>query len=121
VPPLVTADGFNLSPEAILACALVGILVGIIGVSIRHFLLASAFELGPMLRGVGAWFAAVVLRHRPGGEPTEPWFCRHCRSQNLPSASRCYSCHAQRSEAAAAVPDAEAPAGPSAGLTQRRG
>ncbi|MCJ7709990.1 MAG: hypothetical protein MUQ32_04085, partial [Chloroflexi bacterium] len=53
------------------------------------------------------------------GMPETPWFCDRCRSRNSASATRCYSCDARREEAEAPVPDAEAPAGASAGLSAR--
>lgn len=117
--PLVSADGLNLSPEAVVACVLVGVLVGLAGMLIRRFLMASADEAVPLAGWLGWRLVRALLRQAPGDRPTEPWFCARCRSRNVPSAGRCYSCAASRVDAEAVVPNAEAPAGPSAGLTQR--
>ncbi len=121
VEPLVSNGSFNLTPEAITACVIVGIIVGVIGVSTRRFLLASLDELASMGRDLGGRIVVLLLRRRPGTLRDTPWFCIRCRSQNSAWASRCYSCDAKREEAEAPVPDAEVPAGPGAGRARRRG
>ena len=119
--PLVTSGSLNLSPEAIVGCAIVGIVVGVIGVSTRRFLLASLDELVSMGRDVVGRILPALLRRRPGRLSDAPWFCSRCRSQNTAWAARCYSCDSRRVDAEAPVPDAEPPGGVSAGRTQRRG
>jgi hypothetical protein len=77
-------------------------------------------EVGAEGRAIVARVIAILLRRRPN-LPQTPWFCAACRSRNVESAGRCYSCGAQRAVAEAPVPAVEAPAGPSAGTTMRRG
>jgi len=121
VGPLISPDSVDLSPVAIVASVAVGIAVVLIAVVARRFLLAAVDELVAMGRGVGGRIAAALLRRRPGEVRVDPWFCARCRSQNSAWAVRCYSCDARRDDAEAPVPDADVPAGPSAGRAQRRG
>ena len=59
---------------------------------------------------------ALDRRH---GLPEAPWFCANCASRNGRAARRCYRCDGRREECEAPVPDADAPGGASAGLSQR--
>ena len=118
--PIVTPAGIDLSPATVVGAVFVGVLVGLIGVAARGGLMALLDELAADVRAIGARLIATVLRRRPN-LPQTPWFCVACRSSNVPSASVCYSCGAERAVAEAPVPAAEPPAGPSAGTTMRRG
>jgi hypothetical protein len=69
-------------------------------------------------RTYGPVAARRALDHRPGLAAV-PWICSRCRSYNGVAARRCYKCDARREDAEAAFDDADTPAGPSAGLTQR--
>jgi len=120
VDPLVTTSSIDLSPLHVIGVVLIAMTIGVIGVAIRRFLLASTDELFVLWRHLGPRAAAELLRRRRG-MPDSPWFCAACRSHNSTSANRCYSCGARREAAEAPVPDAPEPGGPSAGRTQRRG
>ena len=56
---------------------------------------------------------------RRRGLPQTPWFCVRCASRNGLAARRCYRCGGEREEFEAPVPDADSPAGASAGLSHR--
>ena len=118
--PIVTPAGIDLSPATVIGAVLVGVATGLVGVALRRGLLAVLDELAADGRAIGARVTAFVLRRRPN-LPQSPWFCAACRSRNVESSGRCYSCGAERAVAEAPVPAAEAPAGPSAGTTMRRG
>jgi hypothetical protein len=123
VDPIVTPERIDASPEVVIPIVIAALVIGVLGVTFRKALMAVVDELAELWRTYApvAWHRA--LEHRPG-MPETPWFCDRCRSRNSVSAKRCYSCGARREEAEARVPDADEPAGPSAGLstrTRRRG
>ena len=116
--PIVTPDELNFSPEVVIPIVLVAIAVGILGVSFRRFLMAAFDELADLWRTYGpvALTKALDRRH---GLPETPWFCASCASRNGLAARRCYRCGGRREECEAPVPDADVPAGASAGLSHR--
>ena len=123
VDPIVTGERIDASPETVIPIVVFAIVVGIVGVAFRKTLMAGVDELADLWRTYVPIAMQKVLRRRPG-MPETPWFCARCRSRNSASARRCYSCGARREEAEAPVPDADEPAGASAGLsarTRRRG
>jgi hypothetical protein len=118
VDPLVTPAAMDFSPLHVIAAVTVGVTVGLLAMGLRRWLVAILDGALQLWREVGPGVVHGVLRRRPGG-PATPWFCGRCRSHNTVSAGRCYSCGARREDAQAFMPDGEAPAGPSAGRTQR--
>lgn len=120
--PIVTTGSIDLSPDRVAAAVAIGVAVGLIGLGLRRFVLASILELLELGREIAGLMAAAVLRRRPGMR-TEPWFCARCRSQNAAVARHCYSCGARRTDAETPVPEAqtEAPVGAGADGTQRQG
>jgi hypothetical protein len=123
VDPIVTAERIDTSPEVVIPIVIVAMVIGLLGVAFRKALMAAVDELAELWRTYVPIASHRVLEHRPG-MPETPWFCDRCRSRNSASSKRCYSCGARREDAEAPVPDAEAPAGASAGLsarTRRRG
>jgi hypothetical protein len=123
VDPIVTAERIDASPEVVIPIVIAAIVIGLLGVAFRRVLMAAVDELAELWRTYAPIASRRALEHRPR-MPETPWFCDRCRSRNSASAKRCYSCDARREEAEAPVPDAEAPAGASAGLsarTRRRG
>jgi hypothetical protein len=123
VEPIVTIERIDTSPEVVIPIVIFTMVVGVLGVTFRRVLMAVVDELAELWRTYAPIASRKALERRPG-MPETPWFCDRCRSRNSASATRCYSCDACRQEAEAPVPDAEAPAGASAGLsarTRRRG
>jgi len=118
VDPIVTGERIDVSPETVIPIVLFAIVVGIAGVAFRKTLMAGADELADLWRTYVPIAAHKVLKRRPG-MPETPWFCDRCRSRNSASARLCYSCAARREVAEAPVPDADEPAGASAGLSSR--
>lgn len=118
VDPIVTTERIDASPEVVIPIVIFAMVVGVLGVVLRKFMMAVLDELAELWRTYVPIAARRALEHRPG-MPETPWFCDRCHSRNSASASRCYSCDARREETEAPVPDAEAPAGASAGLSAR--
>jgi len=116
--PLVTAAGIDWSPPHVIAICLAAIVIGILGVALRTTIIATFDELADLWREHGSTVTGSVLDHRPN-LPQTPWFCLHCKSHNGRMTTRCYKCDATRATSEAPVPDADTPAGPSAGLAQR--
>ncbi len=116
--PLGTGNSLDLSTPHVIAVVLIGVAIGLAGVGLRRFLMAYADELAELWRQFGPIALRRMLERRPG-LPQAPWFCERCHSRNGRTTTYCYSCGARRSEAEAPVPDAEVPAGPSAGRSQR--
>jgi hypothetical protein len=80
--------------------------------------MASADTLADLWRLYGPVALTRTLAHR-SGLPETPWFCAACASYNGLATRRCYRCGGRREACEAPVPDADAPAGASAGLNQR--
>ena len=118
VDPIVTTERIDASPEVVIPIVIFAMVVGVLGVAFRKILMAALDEVAELWRSYGPIASRKALEHRPG-MPETPWFCDRCHSRNSASASRCYSCDARREGAEAPVPDAEAPAGASAGLSSR--
>lgn len=118
VDPIVTTERIDASPEVVIPIVIFAMVVGVLGVVLRKFLMAALDELAELWRTYMPIASRRALERRPG-MPETPWFCDRCHSRNSASASRCYSCDARREEAEAPVPDAEVPAGASAGLSVR--
>ena len=116
--PLVTGDGIDWSAPHIIAISLVAIVIGLLGVAFRRAIMATVDELLDLWREHGGTAVGSLLDRRRN-LPATPWFCARCRSRNGRMTTHCYKCGATRDVAEAPVPDAEAPAGPSAGLNQR--
>jgi hypothetical protein len=116
--PLVTGESIDLSPWHVIGVVVLAIAIGLAGVGARRLLMAVLDELADVWRSYAPIATTKVLDHRPR-LPQTPWFCDRCRSRNSAVAGRCYSCDARREEAEAPVPDAEVPAGASAGLSTR--
>lgn len=115
--PLATTSSIDLSTPHVIAVVLIGGAIGVLGIGIRRFVMAYGDELAELWRQYGPIALRRLLEHRD--MPQTPWFCARCRSHNGRAAARCYACGARREEAEAPVPDADAPAGASAGLSQR--
>jgi hypothetical protein len=123
VDPIVTGERIDASPEVVIPVVIFAIVVGVLGVAFRKALMATVDELVELWRTYVPIAIDRILGRRPG-MPDTPWFCDRCHSRNGAPVTLCYSCGARRDEAEARVPDAEEPAGASAGLsarTRRRG
>jgi hypothetical protein len=116
--PIVTPDEINTGAEVVIPIVLVVLVIVVLAVLFRRFLMTTADELADLWRTYGPVAARKALGQRPG-LPETPWFCVACASRNGLAARRCYRCDGRREECEAPVPDTDAPAGPSAGLSQR--
>ncbi len=116
--PVVTSEGLDFAPEVVAGVVLVAMLIGVIGVLARKTLMQIGDELADLWREYGPIALRGVLRRRPR-MPATAWNCVRCISRNTASANHCYRCGWRREQLEAPVPDAEEPAGPSAGLAQR--
>jgi hypothetical protein len=117
--PMTGSEGVNAAPEVVIPIVLFAMFVIVLAAVFRRALMGTVDELVHLLRTYGPVATRRTLDHRPG-LAASPWFCDRCQSRNGLAAKRCYHCGATREEAEAPVPgDAEEPAGPSAGLTQR--
>lgn len=113
-----TGSEVNTGPDVVVPIMAVAVVAVVLAALFRRSLLGVVDELADLWRTYGPVAARRVLDRRPGLAPT-PWFCDRCSSSNTIGARRCYRCGARREDAEAAFPDADTPAGPSAGLTQR--
>ena len=115
--PLVTGDGISVDPLHVTAVVAAAVVIGLIGVGLRRLLMAAVDELALLWREHAPAVSRTALGRR--SMPATPWFCARCMSQNSVAAGVCYACGGRREEAELVVLDAEAPAGPSAGLANR--
>lgn len=116
--PVVTTSGIDASPATVIGAVAVGVVIALAAVGIRRFLIAYADELADLWRQYSP-IAANRMLDRRSSMPSTPWYCDRCRSYNARATGHCYACGARRAEAEAPVPDADTPAGPSAGRSQR--
>ena len=117
--PMTGSEGVTFAPEVVVPIVLFAVLMVILAAVFRRTLMDTVDAIVELVRTYGPVATRRTLDHRPG-LAASPWFCDRCHSQNGLAAKRCYRCGAKREEAEAPVPgDAEAPAGPSAGRTQR--
>lgn len=116
--PVATPDELNTGPEVVIPIILVAVLLVLLAIPVGRFLVAAADQLVELWRTYGPVAASKALDRRPGLAQT-PWFCIRCASRNGLAARVCYKCGGRREDFEAPVPDAEAPAGPSAGLNAR--
>lgn len=116
--PIVGPDGINVSPEVVIPAVLVAVAIALVGGLVYAILIATSDEFANLAREYGPIALYKALRRRPN-MPDTPWFCDRCSSWNGVATTRCYKCDARREEHTATTPDAEEPAGPSAGLNQR--
>lgn len=118
--PIVTPTSIDVSLPVVAGAVIVGLLTGVAFTLLRRFTMATGDELKVLASDIVPRIARGVLRHRRA-MPTTPWFCSGCRSENGAASARCYRCAVPRVTGEAPVPDAQAPAGPSAGRSTRRG
>lgn len=116
--PISTPDELRTGAEVVVPIVLVTIVVVLLAVGLRGALLAAVDEVVDLVRTYGPVASRRALDRRPG-LPATPWFCARCSSANGLSATTCYRCGGRREDLEAPVPDADAPAGPGAGLAQR--
>ena len=116
--PIATPDALNFAPEVVIPIVLAAIAIGVLGVTFRRALMGAADEVADLWRTYGPVALTRALDRRRG-LPENPWFCASCASRNGLAARRCYRCGGRREECEAPVPDADVPAGASAGLSQR--
>jgi hypothetical protein len=95
----------------------VAVLVAVLGVALRKLVMAYGDELKVLWREYGPTALSKLLARRK--MPQTPWYCDRCHSHNARGHQRCYACGASRADAEMAPPNADAPAGPSAGRSQR--
>ena len=115
--PLATADHLDFAPAHVIAIIVIAVIIGLMGVGIRRFLMAYADQIADLWREYGPIGLRRLMERR--AMPQTPWYCLRCSSHNGRATTRCYSCGANRVEAEAPVPNADAPAGASAGRAQR--
>ena len=115
--PMVGPDGVTFDPAVIIPIVVVAVLAVIVAAFGRRAIMSLGDELADLWRSYGPTAARRTMDHRPGLAKL-PWICDRCHSYNPVSAKRCYRCDARREDAEATI-EAELPAGPSAGLTQR--
>jgi hypothetical protein len=116
--PLATPTSLDVAPLHVIAVVLAAGLIGLIGVAVRRFLVASGFELGDLARQIVAHVSARAERRRMRSET--PWLCARCRSHNRIGAARCYRCGSIRGGSELKPPEgADEPAGAGAGLATR--
>lgn len=116
--PIATADELSLGPEVVIPIVLFAMAIVLLAIPLRRALMAAADELAELWRVYGPVAATRALDHRRHLAAT-PWFCVRCASRNGLAATRCYRCDGRREDFEAPVPDADTPAGASAGLNQR--
>jgi hypothetical protein len=116
--PIATPSEFNAGPDVVIPIVLVAVGLVILAIPIGRLVVAVADELAHLYRTYGPVAANKALDHRPN-LPQTPWFCTRCSSRNGLAARVCYRCGGERTAYELPVPDAEAPAGPSAGLATR--
>ena len=116
--PMATPTEMNTGPEVVIPIVLVAIVLVLLAIPLQRLLVAVADELVDLYRTYGPVAANKALDKRHG-LPQTPWFCRRCTSRNGLAARVCYKCGGRREDFGLPVPDAEAPAGPSAGLNVR--
>jgi hypothetical protein len=115
--PLATGNSLDLSTPHVIAIMAIAVASVVVAVGVRRFVMAYGDELAELWRLYGPIALRRLLEHRT--MPQTPWYCDRCRSHNARATTRCYACGASRAEAEAPVPDADTPAGPSAGRSQR--
>ena len=97
----------------------VGILAGIIGLSLRYGVQTIVDELIEMVRDVFGWARGRALEPRTSAAA---WFCVNCHSANVGSASHCYRGCGDRAELEDLDPlGAHTPPNTRAGTARRRG
>ncbi len=116
--PIATPDELNTGPEVVIPIVLAAILIVVLAAIFRRFLMTAVDELADLWRTYGLVAVTRAMDRRPG-LPETPWFCATCASYNGLAARRCYRCDGPREACEAPVPDADTPAGASAGLSQR--
>ncbi len=116
--PLVTGNSLDLSTPHVIAVVLAALVIGTLGVVFRRALMATVDELIDLWREHGGTLTGALLDKRPN-LPATPWYCARCLSHNERMTFHCYRCGATRDAFEAPVPDADVPAGPSAGRDQR--
>ena len=116
--PVATPTELNTGPEVVIPIVLAAIALVLLAIPLQRLLVAVADELAHLYRTYGPVAANKALDRRPN-LPQSPWFCLRCSSRNGLAARVCYRCGGSREACELPVPDAEAPAGPSAGLAVR--
>lgn len=116
--PMATSDQLNTGPEVVIPIVIAAIVLVILAIPIGRFLIAVVDELAHLYRTYGPVAAGKALDRRPN-LPQTPWFCTRCASRNGLAATVCYRCGGGREAFELAVPNAEEPAGASAGLATR--
>lgn len=111
-------DGLDFSPEAVLPSVGVLVLAALVGILLRLVVMRGGDEVADLWRQYGPIAGRKAMAARPG-MPLLPWFCTDCHSRNGEAAGSCYKCGATREGHELLLPDAELPAGPSAGLSSR--
>jgi hypothetical protein len=109
----------ELTWQTLALALLVGILAGVIGLTLRYGLQTIVDELIDMVRGVVGWVRGRALEPRTSAAP---WFCVRCHSANVASASHCYRGCGDRSELEDLDPlGAHTPPNARPGTARRRG
>ncbi|HYO43836.1 MAG TPA: hypothetical protein VES19_11620 [Candidatus Limnocylindrales bacterium] len=116
--PMSTPTEMNTGPEVVIPIVLVVIVLILLAIPLQRLLVAVVDELTHLSRTYGPVAATKALDRRPSLAQS-PWFCMRCSSRNGLAARVCYKCGGRREACELPVPDAEAPAGPSAGLNAR--
>lgn len=116
--PISTPSGIQAGFDVVAPIVVVTIVVVLVAIAMRGALMGAVDVVVDLVRTYGPVASRRALDHRPG-LATTPWLCRRCSSLNPVSAACCYRCGGDRGACEAAPPEAEPPAGPSAGLTQR--
>jgi hypothetical protein len=115
--PIATGNSLDASPLHVLAIVAITFAIALIGFGIRKFVMAYGDELKVLWIEYGPVALKKLLSRR--SMPQTPWLCARCHSHNARGHSRCYSCGVVRAQGELLLPNAEVPASPSAGRSQR--
>ena len=116
--PMATPEEINSGPEVVIPIVLAVMALVLLAIPLQRLLVAIVDELTNLYRTYGPVAAGKALDKRPNLAQT-PWFCTRCASRNGLAAKVCYKCGGGRAAFELVVPNAEAPAGASGGLTTR--
>lgn len=109
----------DLTLETLAIALVVGLIAGLVGLSLRYGLQTWLDEFMSLIRELFGWARGRALQPRV---TAQPWFCMDCHSQNLAAAKFCYRGCGPREEHEDFDPlGVHPPASARAGTARRRG